>query len=105
MAAEQDYGIEELTGFAMDIIHGVGEKALTFYGKGQHQTRFDEDLVTTAELRLSDFGGDRAGADGAGSAYLITTLVPTGTFLKNSAASCRRIRMQPWEAGWPGRLP
>ncbi|MGD2010174.1 MAG: inositol monophosphatase family protein [Desulfobacterales bacterium] len=55
MAAEQDYGIEELTGFAMDIIHGVGEKALTYYGKGQHQTRFDEDLVTTAELRLSEF--------------------------------------------------
>ena len=55
MAAEQEYGIEELTGFAMDIIHGVGEKALAYYGKGQHQTRFDEDLVTTAELRLSDF--------------------------------------------------
>lgn len=34
MAAEQEYGIEELTGFAMDIIHGVGEKALAFYGKG-----------------------------------------------------------------------
>ena len=35
MAVTQGYGIDEFTGFALDIIHEVGEKALSYYGKGQ----------------------------------------------------------------------
>ncbi|HHP7236067.1 MAG TPA: inositol monophosphatase family protein [Desulfobacterales bacterium] len=55
MDSEKSHAIEELTGFAMDVIHEVGEKALEYYGKGQPQIHFDEALVTEAELRLSEF--------------------------------------------------
>lgn len=55
MAVKQGYGIDEFTGFALDIIHEVGEKALSYYGKGKRSTRFDEDLITKAELQLSQF--------------------------------------------------
>ena len=51
---EKRHGIEDLTGFAMDAIHLVGEKAINYYGKGQHQIKFDERLVTEAELHLTD---------------------------------------------------
>ena len=55
MTSATRHDIGELTGFAMDVIHQVGEKALAFYGKGEPQIKFDEELVTEAELRLSDF--------------------------------------------------
>jgi myo-inositol-1(or 4)-monophosphatase len=55
MTSVKSHDIGELSGFAMDIIHQVGEKALAFYGKGEPQIKFDEELVTEAELRLSDY--------------------------------------------------
>ena len=55
MAADSRHGIEELTGFAMDIIHQVGEKSLSYYGRGKPNIKFDEVLITEAELSLTDF--------------------------------------------------
>lgn len=55
MVSEKRQGIEELTGFAMDVIHKVGEKSMEFYGRGKPRTIFDEELVTKAELRLTDY--------------------------------------------------
>jgi myo-inositol-1(or 4)-monophosphatase len=52
--SEKRHGIEDLTGFAMDVIHHAGERALNYYGKGQRQIKFDEGLVTAAELQLTD---------------------------------------------------
>ena len=51
---ENRHGVEDLTGFAMDVIHNAGERALNFYGKGQRQIKFDEGLVTEAELQLTE---------------------------------------------------
>ncbi len=47
--------IEQLTEFAMQAIRDAGDVALSYYGKGRSDARFDEALVTEAELRLSDF--------------------------------------------------
>ncbi len=55
---ENRQGIEDLTGFAMDVIHHAGERALNFYGKGQRQIKFDEGLVTAAELQLTELFQD-----------------------------------------------
>lgn len=46
--------IEELTNFGMDFIHQAGEKAMAFYGKGQPQVKFDQGIVTEAELKLNE---------------------------------------------------
>ena len=54
--------IEHLTGFAMQAIRDAGEIALSYYGKGRPDTRFDEDLVTEAELKLSDLFQDQLAA-------------------------------------------
>lgn len=48
-------GIGELREFAMDVIREAGREALKFYGKGRRDVKFDEDLVTTAELHLIRF--------------------------------------------------
>lgn len=48
-------GIEELTQFATETVRQAGDEALRFYGKGDPEVKFDEDLVTEAELRLVDF--------------------------------------------------
>ena len=55
MSSAHHRRIDELNSFAMDVIHQVGEKALSFYGKGEPQIKFDEELVTEAELQLSGF--------------------------------------------------
>lgn len=39
--------------FAQETIKKMGEEALKFYGKGRHRPPFDQDLVTQAELHLS----------------------------------------------------
>ena len=59
MVADSRHGIEELTGFAMDIIHQVGEKSLSYYGRGKPNIKFDEALITEAELSLTDFFGSQ----------------------------------------------
>lgn len=46
--------IAELTGFAMDSIIELGKESLSYYGKGRDSVKFDEDLVTEAELHLAN---------------------------------------------------
>lgn len=55
MESSHDYGIEELTRFATDFIQSAGVKALQYYGKGEPTIKFDDALVTEAELELADF--------------------------------------------------
>ncbi|MBE9592982.1 MAG: inositol monophosphatase, partial [Proteobacteria bacterium] len=52
MVTSKDQGIEDLTQFAMEVIRSSGEKALTYYGRGDTDVKFDEELVTEAELSL-----------------------------------------------------
>lgn len=47
------HGIEALTTFAIDAIRDAGEVAMESYGKGKGPAKFDEDLVTRAELQIS----------------------------------------------------
>ncbi|MDZ7698432.1 MAG: inositol monophosphatase family protein [Deltaproteobacteria bacterium] len=47
--------IEHLMTFAMRVIQDAGKEALVSYGKGRADTRFDEELVTTTELRLTEY--------------------------------------------------
>jgi myo-inositol-1(or 4)-monophosphatase len=49
-----DAGIEDLTSFATEFIHQSGQAALRYYGKGDPDVKFDDDLVTDAELFLTD---------------------------------------------------
>jgi len=45
--------LEDLHHFAVGFVREAGEEALAFYGKGRASLKFDEDLVTEAELHLS----------------------------------------------------
>ncbi|MEJ2587143.1 MAG: inositol monophosphatase family protein [Deltaproteobacteria bacterium] len=47
--------IENLMAFAMGVIKDGGKEALVYYRKGRPDTRFDEELVTKAELRLTEY--------------------------------------------------
>ncbi len=51
---EKDHTIVELSRFAVDFIKGAGDSALSLYGKGDKGKKFDENLVTEAELLLND---------------------------------------------------
>jgi len=53
--SKKTHGIEDLIQFAMDVIRNSGEKALSYYGRGKPHIKFDENLVTEAELNLSKF--------------------------------------------------
>jgi myo-inositol-1(or 4)-monophosphatase len=46
--------VEELIQFAMETVRVTGDEALRFYGKGNAKYKFDENLVTEAELGLVD---------------------------------------------------
>jgi len=48
----KDHGIEELAQFTMQVLRKAGDVALSYYGKGEPGLRFDEALVTEAELGL-----------------------------------------------------
>lgn len=62
MAVLDDKDFEDLAGFAMDAIRSAGQEALPYYGKGRPDLKFDEELVTEAELRLSEFFQNRLNA-------------------------------------------
>ncbi len=53
--ASKSQGIESLTQFAKEVIRSSGEKALSYYGRGKPDVKFDEELVTEAELSLMEF--------------------------------------------------
>ena len=55
MVTLQPQGIEDLNHFAIDFMLTAGKKALSLYGTGDRETKFDEGLVTEAELRLSEY--------------------------------------------------
>jgi len=55
----ESLNIEDLTSFAIDVLKLSGKEALSYYGKGSSQLRFDEELVTEAELRLEAFFQDQ----------------------------------------------
>jgi myo-inositol-1(or 4)-monophosphatase len=46
--------IEDLTAFAAEVIRQSGQEALRYYGKGKPHVKFDDDLVTDAELFLTN---------------------------------------------------
>ncbi len=53
MTQELIHGIEALTAFALDAIRSSGQTALDYFGKGRGATKFDQGLVTRAELQIS----------------------------------------------------
>ncbi len=57
--AAQKYQVQELSEFALEIVRQAGQKALTYYGKGQPDTKFDEGLITETELHLMDYFQDQ----------------------------------------------
>jgi len=57
----KDHGIEDLLRFALEVIHSAGKEALTFYGKGRFDMKFDEGLVTEAELHAMEFFKEQLG--------------------------------------------
>lgn len=50
-----NHNIDDLSRFALDVIHRCGQEAMNYYGKGNPNLKFDEELVTQAEIHLSDF--------------------------------------------------
>ena len=52
---DREPDVEKLLAFARDVISGAETKALSLYGKGNAAVKFDEGLVTSAELELTDF--------------------------------------------------
>lgn len=59
MVSNPHLEMDELVTFAMDLIRSSGKEALAFYGKSKSDTKFDEDLITSAELHLLDFFNER----------------------------------------------
>jgi myo-inositol-1(or 4)-monophosphatase len=51
----QEHDAKELIRFAMETVQSAGDRALQYYGKGNPEVKFDEELVTEAELNLSEF--------------------------------------------------
>jgi len=47
--------ITQMAQFATELARRSGEKALSYYGKGKSHIKFDEGLVTEAELHITEF--------------------------------------------------
>jgi len=54
MSEANSLELEDLIQFATEVIQKTGQEALRFYGKREGGVRFDESLVTEAELVLSE---------------------------------------------------
>jgi myo-inositol-1(or 4)-monophosphatase len=54
MEVLKEQAIQDLGRFAMEAICLSGDEALAYYGKGSAREKFDEGLVTEAELRLRE---------------------------------------------------
>ncbi len=46
---------DELMGFGVEAIREAGAKAMGFYGTGQPQVKFDQGVVTEAEIQLTEY--------------------------------------------------
>jgi myo-inositol-1(or 4)-monophosphatase len=55
MASTPKQGLEDLTRFATECVLDAGQQALAYYGQSRRPVKFDEELVTQAELHLRDF--------------------------------------------------
>jgi myo-inositol-1(or 4)-monophosphatase len=55
MVLDNTPSLEELKQFALDVVKRSGEEALSYYGKGRAKVKFDQSLVTEAELHLKDY--------------------------------------------------
>jgi myo-inositol-1(or 4)-monophosphatase len=44
--------MEEIKRFALDVIRISGKEALAYYGKGNPRVKFDEDVISQAEIRI-----------------------------------------------------
>jgi myo-inositol-1(or 4)-monophosphatase len=55
MNNDANRAIEELSAFALETILAAGREAAGFYGRNRTSVKFDEDLVTQAELHLRSF--------------------------------------------------
>ncbi len=53
MTQEPIHGIEALTTFAINAIRSAGQVAMENFGKGRGPVKFDEGLITRAELTIS----------------------------------------------------
>jgi myo-inositol-1(or 4)-monophosphatase len=47
--------MDELIGFGVDVVRRAGDNAMEFYGKGRPQVKFDQGVVTQAELQLTEY--------------------------------------------------
>jgi len=54
MSREQDGEVLNFLEFAETLVKQAGEVALMYYGRGNPQVRFDDELVTTADLAIRD---------------------------------------------------
>lgn len=54
MVLMEQPGIDELQRFALETVRTAGDEALRYYGRGDPRVKFDEALVTEAELHLID---------------------------------------------------
>lgn len=54
MTQAPNHGIETLTTFAINAIQSAGQTALESFGKGRGAAKFDEGLVTRAELQINN---------------------------------------------------
>jgi len=59
MESSKHQGIGDLKQFAQEVIRRAGEEALSYYGKGDPYVKFDEGLVTEADLHLTEFFEDQ----------------------------------------------
>ena len=59
MDSAKEKGVQDLEDFGVEIIQGAGKEALALYGKGTTRVKFDENLVTEAELRLNEYFQDK----------------------------------------------
>lgn len=58
----REYGIEELSSFARDVVRRAGETAMAYYGRGARRVKFDEALIIEAGLQLNEFFRDSLSA-------------------------------------------
>ena len=64
--------VEDLETFARETILTAGEKALSFYGQGVPEVKFDRALGTEAELQLNHWDLDTEREDVDAGFYLFT---------------------------------
>ena len=57
--ASSHKGLEDLLGFALSVVRDAGTQALSYYGKGRPNLKFDEGLITESELRVTEFFQDQ----------------------------------------------